>query len=153
MAFTQMRSIRFAALLLAAGLSVGGAAARPAPMSAEDHAAALAFIEETAGVMAEAEASLDSAVADGQAAATRDALGARLETLRRMMTEAAQRDRIGAKGSPKNGNVAPERARARDVIARAGAMEERLQDLWTIWSQRARGDFSGCLGPRGYVSC
>lgn len=50
------------------------------------------------------------------------------------MTAAAQRDRIGAKRK-----IAPERQRARDTIAKAGAIEDPLQDLWTVWSQRARG--------------
>lgn len=143
-----------AILLAAAHLAIGtimlagSAGARPAPMSAADHAAALAFIGETETAMAEAEAALASGDTDG-AATRRDDLGARLATLRRLMTEAAQRDRIGAKGSV----VTPERERARDVIARAGAMEERLQDLWTIWSQRARGDASGCMGAEGYRPC
>lgn len=146
--------------LLAAGLLAigavtlpGSAGARPAPMSAEDHAAALAFFEETADRMAAAEAALDGAGALSGAAAMRDDLGHRLQTLRRLMTDAAQRDRIGAKGNAKNGHLAPERERARDVIARGGAMEERLQDLWTLWSQRARGEASGCLGPAGYRPC
>lgn len=138
---------------IGAMLSADGAAARPAPMSAEDHAAALTFIEETAESMAAAEAALDGAGGLEGAAAIRDELGTRLETLRRLMTSAAQRDRIGAKGSPKNGNVTPERERARDVIARGGAMEERLQDLWTLWSQRARGDASGCMTAEGYRPC
>lgn len=143
-----------AILLAAAHLAIGtimlpgSAGARPAPMSAADHAAALAFIGETETAMAEAEAALASGDTDG-AATRRDDLSARLATLRRMMTEAAQRDRIGAKGSV----VTPERERARDTIARAGAMEERLQDLWTIWSQRARGDASGCMGAEGYRPC
>ncbi|MBX3504756.1 MAG: hypothetical protein KF895_04705 [Parvibaculum sp.] len=147
-----------AILLAAAHLAIGtimlagSAGARPAPMSAADHAAALAFIGETQTAMAEAEAALESGNS-GEAAARRDDLGARLATVRRMMTEAAQRDRIGAKGNPKTGNVTPERERARDTIARAGAMEERLQDLWTIWSQRARGDASGCMSAEGYRPC
>jgi hypothetical protein len=140
----------FLSALLAAGAAPapGSASARPAPMNAADHAGALAFIEETKAAMAEAEAALESGDM-GRAAARRDDLGTRLATLRRLMTEAAQRDRIGAKGSV----VTPERERARDVIARAGAMEERLQDLWTIWSQRARGDASGCMGAEGYKRC
>lgn len=144
----------FLSAFLAAGAAPapGSASARTAPMSAADHAGALAFIEETRAAMAEAEAALESGDMGG-AAARRDDLGTRLGTLRRLMTDAAQRDRIGAKGNPKTGNVTPERERARDVIARAGAMEERLQDLWTIWSQRARGDASGCLGAEGYRRC
>lgn len=144
-----------AILLAAAHLAIGtimlagSAGARPAPMSAADHAAALAFIGETEAAMAEAEASLEAPAAREDAATRRDDLHARLATLRRMMTEAAQRDRIGAKGSV----VTPERERARNTIARAGAMEERLQDLWTIWSQRARGDASGCMGAEGYRPC
>ncbi|MEW6091642.1 hypothetical protein [Parvibaculum sp.] len=151
MFFRLLMSIFLIPAILATGPGTGSA--RPAPMSAADHAGALAFIEETAGAMAEAEAALESLAAAGDAAAWRDGLGARLETLRRLMTEAAQRDRIGAKASAKNGNVAPERERAREVIARAGNMEERLQDLWTLWAQRARGDFSGCLAPQGYRPC
>lgn len=135
--------------ILLAALAAGGALARPAPMSAADHAVALAFIEETNTAMMAAETALESGSAGDDAAARRDELGTRLETLRRMMTEAAQRDRIGAKGSV----ITPERERARDVIARGGAMEERLQDLWTLWSQRARGDASGCMGAEGYRPC
>lgn len=155
MFFGLRQAIFLIPVLLATGamLCADAASARPAPMSAEDHAAALAFIGETAEAMAAAEAALDGAGAPDGATAIRDDLGARLDMIRRLMTEAAQRDRIGAKGSPKNGNVTPERGRARDVIARGGAMEERLQDLWTLWSQRARGDASGCLGPAGYRPC
>ncbi|MFN4354292.1 hypothetical protein [Parvibaculum sp.] len=155
MFFGLRKAICIVLILLASGawLTADGALARPAPMSAEDHAAALAFIEETGAAMKDAETALDSEESNAEAAARRDDLGTRLETLRRMMTDAAQRDRIGAKGGAKNRNVTPERTRARDVIARGGAMEERLQDLWTLWSQRARGDASGCLGAAGYRPC
>jgi hypothetical protein len=34
--------------------------------------------------------------------------------------------------------LAPERKRARDVIQRAGEIEDPMQDLWTARSQRAR---------------
>ena len=143
-----------AALLLALALAAGAAtAAKAAAMSEVEYETALAFIGGTETVMAEAEAALEDSHAGEAAAVRRDELASRAGTLRRMMTEAARQDRIGARANPKNGNVAPERARARDVIARAGAIEERLQDLWTVWSQRARGDFSGCIGAEGYRPC
>lgn len=140
-----------AAFLLSLAPAAGAATA--AAMSEVEHETALAFIGGTEAVMAEAQAALADSRTGEAAAARRDELASRAGTLRRMMTEAAQQDRIGARANPKNGNVAPARARARDVIARAGAIEERLQDLWTVWSQRARGDFSGCIGAEGYRPC
>ena len=104
-------------------------------MSEGEYEEALAFIEGTKAVMAEAEAALGSEVSRPEAEARRDDLAQRLDMLRRLMTAAAQRDRIGARGL-----VTPERKRARDVIQRAGEIEDRLQDLWTAWSQRARGE-------------
>ncbi len=89
--------------------------------------------------MADAEAALGEEVSREAAKTRRDDLGQRLDMLRRLMTATAQRDRIGARGNPKNGVVSPDRARARDVIARAGAIEDPLQDLWTAWSMKARG--------------
>ena len=54
---------------IGAMICADGTAARPAPMSAEDHAAALAFIAETAESMAAAETALDGAgTRDGAAA-------------------------------------------------------------------------------------
>ncbi|MBX3489355.1 hypothetical protein [Parvibaculum sp.] len=113
-------------------------------MSAGEYREALAFIDGTRAAMTDAEATLGAEApreaARREAAARRDDLGQRLDMLRRLMTAAAQRDRIGARGNPKNGFVSPERARARDVIARAGAIEDPLQDLWTAWSLRAKGE-------------
>lgn len=103
-------------------------------MSEGEYREALAFIDGTRAAMADAEAALGEEVSREAAKTRRDDLGQRLDMLRRLMTAAAQRDRIGAKGSV----LTPERARARDVIARAGAIEDPLQDLWTAWSQRAR---------------
>ena len=126
--------------LIFAGPGIKGAAADTGRVMTEgEHREALAFIEGTKAVMAEAEAALGGEVSPGEAEARRDDLGLRLDMLRRLMTAAAQRDRIGAKGRPKNGGVTPERERARDVIARAGEIEDPLQDLWTAWSQRTRG--------------
>jgi len=118
----------------APGISAAQAGGRV--MSEGEYKEALAFIEGTKAVMAEAKAALEEEGArTGSDAETRkDDLGQRLDMLRRLMTAAAQRDRIGARGL-----VTPERARARDVIAKAGALEDPLQDLWTAWSRRARG--------------
>ncbi len=108
-------------------------------MSEGEYEEALAFIEGTKAVMAEAEAALGSEASRPEAEARRDDLSQRLDMLRRLMTAAAQRDRIGARGTGKGNGVTPERQRARDVIQRAGEIEDRLQDLWVMWSQRARG--------------
>jgi hypothetical protein len=98
--------------------------------------------------MAEAEAALGQDAAREAAAARRDDLAQRLDMLRRLMTAAAQRDRIGAKGTGKGNGVTPERQRARNVIQRAGEIEDPLQDLWTAWSQRAG---SGLVPPLSYI--
>ncbi|PKQ08280.1 MAG: hypothetical protein CVT72_00105 [Alphaproteobacteria bacterium HGW-Alphaproteobacteria-11] len=123
-----------------AGPGIKPAAAARLVMSEGEYREALTFIDGTRAAMADAEAALGAEepheAARRGAAARRDDLGQRLDMLRRLMTAAAQRDRIGAKGSV----LTPERARARDVIARAGAIEDPLQDLWTAWSQRARGE-------------
>jgi hypothetical protein len=126
-----------AALFLVPGFGFGGAGIARAGervMSEGEYEEALAFIEGTKSVMAEAEAALGREVSRPEAEARRNDLAQRLDMLRRLMTAAAQRDRIGARGL-----VTPERQRARDVIQRAGEIEDRLQDLWTAWSQRARG--------------
>lgn len=140
----------------------GIAAASPSaltPMSAAEYEAARAFLAETRVAMAEAAAALE----DGQAQGIRSKdvnsrskeLGALLDRLRATMVEAAKRDRIGARGSPRNEIVTPERKRARCIVAEAGALEDRLQDLWTLWSMRARGapqteEFTPAPeGPRG----
>ncbi|MEQ8266834.1 MAG: hypothetical protein RH982_06540 [Parvibaculum sp.] len=140
----------------------GTGAAAPsstAPMSSAEYEAARAFLAETRAAIAEAAAALE----DGQAQETRskdvksrsEELGALLDRLRATMVEAAKRDRIGARGSPRNEIVTPERRRARCVVAEAGALEDRLQDLWTLWSMRARGapqadEFAPAPeGPRG----
>lgn len=111
-------------------------------MSEGEYEEALAFLEGTRAAMADADAALGEEVSPESAKARKADLGQRLDMLRRLMTAAAQRDRIGARGM-----VTPERERARDVIRRAGALEDRLQDLWTAWSQKARGlpamDFTG----------
>ena len=108
-------------------------------MSEGEYREALAFIDGTRAAMTDAEAALGEEVSREAAKTRRDDLGQRLDMLRRLMTAAAQRDRIGARGNPKNGVVTPERTRARDTIARAGAIEDPLQDLWTAWSMKARG--------------
>lgn len=105
-------------------------------MSAADHEAAMSELTETEAAMAAAEAALDDEATREAAAARRDELAARLDRLRALMVEAAKRDRIGAKGSV----VTPERERARAIVAEAGALEDRLQDLWVLWSMRARGE-------------
>ncbi|MCF8469581.1 MAG: hypothetical protein K9G30_02220 [Parvibaculum sp.] len=133
--FSRRRRALFlvpALLVLALGTSAAQAGGRV--MSEGEYTQALAFIEGTKAAMAEAEAALEEKVSGDAAAARKKELGQRLDMLRRLMTAAAQRDRIGARGL-----VTPERARARDVIAKAGALEDPLQDLWTAWSQRARG--------------
>lgn len=121
---------------------MSGAAASGLVMSEGEYGEALAFIADTKAAMAEARAALEGDVSrqGGQkdAEARKKDLGQRLEMLRRLMSAAAQRDRIGARGGAR-GLVTPERKRARDVIAKSGALEDRLQDLWTAWSQRARG--------------
>ena len=115
------------------------AAAARLVMSEGEYREALAFIEGTRAAMADAEAALGEEVSREAAKTRRDDLGQRLDMLRRLMTAAAQRDRIGARGTGKGNAVTPERQRARDVIQRAGEIEDRLQDLWTAWSRRARG--------------
>jgi len=152
------------ALFLVPGSGFGGAGMARADgpgdgrvMSEVEYEEALAFIAGTKAVMAEAEAALGSEVSrprvapkarprTGSAAETqRDDLAQRLDMLRRLMTAAAQRDRIGAKGTGKGNGVTPERERARDVIQRAGEIEDPLQDLWTAWSQRtAKWDEEPC---------
>ena len=117
-------------------------------MSEGEYEEALAFIAGTKAVMAEAEAALGQDAAREAAAARRDDLAQRLDMLRRLMTAAAQRDRIGAKGTGKGNGVTPERQRARNVIQRAGEIEDPLQDLWTAWSQRAG---SGLVPPLSYI--
>ena len=130
-----------AALFLVPGFGFGGAGIARAGervMSEGEYEEALAFIEGTKAVMAEAEAALGSEDAAREAAAARrDDLAQRLDMLRRLMTAAARRDRIGARGTGKGNGVTPERQRARNVIQRAGEIEDPLQDLWTAWSQRA----------------
>lgn len=134
------------ALFLVPGSGFGGAGMARADwpgdgrvMSEGEYEEALAFIAGTKAVMAEAEAALGSEDAAREAAAARrDDLAQRLDMLRRLMTAAAQRDRIGARGAGKGNSVTPERQRARNVIQRAGEIEDPLQDLWTAWSQRAR---------------
>lgn len=121
-------------------------------MSAEEYEEALAFLQGTGAAMAEAEAALDTETAPGAAETRKADLGQRLDMLRRLMTSAAQRDRIGARG-PKNNRVTPERERARNVIARAGALEDRLQDLWTLWSMKARGLETDCPGGKEDRPC
>lgn len=132
-----------AALFLVPGFGFGGAGMARAPeqgdgrvMSEGEYEEALAFIEGTKAVMAEAEAALGSEASRPEAEARKDGLAQRLDMLRRLMTAAAQRDRIGARDTGKGNGVTPQRQRARDVIRRAGEIEDRLQDLWTAWSRR-----------------
>ena len=134
-----------AALFLVPGFGGAGMARAQGPgdgrvMSEGEYEQALAFIEGTKAVMAEAEAALGSEASRPEAEARRNDLAQRLDMLRRLMIAAAQRDRIGARGTGKGNGVTPQRQRARDVIQRAGEIEDRLQDLWTAWSQRARGE-------------
>jgi hypothetical protein len=133
--YLSLRALFLVPALFLAGPGINAAAADTGTVMSEgEYREALAFIEGTKSVMAEAEAALGEEVARGAAEARRDDLGLRLDMLRRLMTAAAQRDRIGARGL-----VTPERERARDVIERAGAIEDPLQDLWTAWSRKARG--------------
>src|SRR3989338_1675995 len=134
------------ALFLVPGSGFGGAGMARADwsgdgrvMSEGEYEEALAFIAGTKAVMAEAEAALGSEASRRAAETQRDDLAQRLDMLRRLMTAAAQRDRIGARGTGKGNAITPERQRARDVIERAGEIEDALQDLWTAWSQRVRG--------------
>ncbi|MFA7638595.1 MAG: hypothetical protein WCY02_04725 [Parvibaculum sp.] len=129
---------RFAAIatFLALGflLVIPSTNASSLTMSAAEYEAALSFIKETKEVMREAEAALIRPEVSAEEAATRKAdLATRLDQLRRLMTHAAQRDRIGARGM-----VTPERARARKVISEAGKIEDPLQDLWVAWAQKVR---------------
>lgn len=123
-----------ALLLHAPGIAKAGERA-PRAMSEGEYREALAFLEGTRAAMAEAEAALEEETAHEAAKMRKADLGQRLDMLRRLMTAAAQRDRIGARGL-----ITPERERARDVIRRAGEMEDPLQDLWTAWSMKARGE-------------
>lgn len=141
--FFDMRTAFFGVFLIPAlffaGPGINAAAADNARIMTEgEYKEALAFIEGTKAVMGDAEAALAGEPSREDAAARKADLGQRLDMLRRLMTAAVQRDRIGA-GGPKNNRVTPERERARDVIARAGAIEDPLQDLWTAWSRKARG--------------
>jgi hypothetical protein len=163
--FFDARALFFGLLVLPAlifaGPGIKGAAADTGRVMSEgEYEEALAFIEGTKAVMAEAEAALGKEVSrprvapqalprtGSDAEAQRDDLSQRLDMLRRLMTAAAQRDRIGAKDM-----VTPERERARDVIARAGAIEDPLQDLWTAWSMRSRGVEPACPGRKEREPC
>lgn len=131
---------RFA--VIAAFLTLGllmapSASASSLTMSTAEYEASLSFIKETKEVMREAETALTSPRVTAEEAETRTAnLATRLDQLRRLMTHAAQRDRIGAKGK-----ASPERERARKIINEAGKIEDPLQDLWVAWSQKARSVF------------
>ena len=134
------------ALLLHAPGIAKAEARDPRAMSEGEYREALAFLEGTRTAMAEAEMALDAETAHEAAKMRKADLGQRLDMLRRLMTAAAQRDRIGARGL-----ITPERERARDVIRRAGEMEDPLQDLWTAWSMKARGEraaFTAAALPR-----
>src|SRR5690554_345169 len=123
-----------AAFLALSLLAAPSATASSLTMSTADYEAADAFIGETKEVMREAETALTRTDVTAEEAATRKAdLATRLDQLRRLMTHAAQRDRIGAKGK-----VTPERERARKIISEAGKIEDPLQDLWVAWSQQAK---------------
>jgi hypothetical protein len=129
------RFAAIAAFLALTLLMAPSATASSLTMSTAEYEAALSFIKETKGVMREAETALTRPDVTAEEAATRKTdLATRLNQLRRLMTHAAQRDRIGARGM-----VTPERERARNVIAKAGEIEDPLQDLWVAWSQRANG--------------
>lgn len=137
--------------LLACALGITGAAATRADartMSAAGFEAATAELAATEAAMAAAETALGEAATREAAAARRDELATRLDRLRALMVEAAKRDRIGARGSV----VTPERARARGIVAEAGALEDRLQDLWVIWSMRARGETEAAGFPLAPVT-
>ena len=132
------RFAAIAAFLTLGLLTAPLATASSLTMSTAEHEAALSFIEETKEVMREAETALTRTDVTAEEAATRKAdLATRLDQLRRLMTHAAQRDRIGARGK-----VTPERERARKIISEAGKIEDPLQDLWVAWSQRANGSLS-----------
>lgn len=123
-----------AAFLALSLLAAPSASASLLTMSAAEYEAALSFIEETREVMREAEIALTHPeVTTDEAEACKTDLATRLDQLRRLMTHAAQRDRIGAKGM-----VTPERERARKIIREAGKIEDPLQDLWVAWSQTKR---------------
>jgi hypothetical protein len=128
------RFVVIAAFLALTLLVAPSANASSLTMSGAEYKAALSFIKETREVMREAEAALTRTDVTAEEAASRKAdLASRLDQLRRLMTHAAQRDRIGARGM-----VTPERERARNVIAMAGEIEDPLQDLWVAWAQKAR---------------
>lgn len=130
------RFVTIAAFLALGLLVTPSADASSLTMNAAEYEEALTFITETKEAMKEAEAALAAPTTTREEAAARKTdLGTRLHQLRRLMTHAAQRDRIGARGM-----VTPERERARKVIAKAGALEDRLQDLWTAWAQRTRSN-------------
>lgn len=130
------RFVAIAAFLTLGLLAAPSATASSLTMSTAEYEAALSFIEETKEVMREVETALTGPGVTAEEAATRTTdLASRLDQLRRLMTHAAQRDRIGARGM-----VTPERERARSVIAKAGEIEDSLQDLWTLWSQRGTAE-------------
>lgn len=123
-----------AAFLALSLLAAPSATASSLTMSTADYEAAHSFIGETKEVMREAETALTRTDVTAEEAATRKAdLATRLDQLRRLMTHAVQRDRIGARGK-----VTPERERARKIISEAGKIEDPLQDLWVAWSQQAK---------------
>lgn len=127
------RFVAIAAFLALGLLMAPSANASSRTMSADEYEAALSFIKETKEVMREAETTLTRPdVTAEEAEARKTDLATRLDQLRRLMTHAAQRDRIGARGM-----VTPERERARKIISKAGKIEDPLQDLWVAWSQRA----------------
>lgn len=151
--FFGARALFFGLLFIPAlvfgGAGIKGAAADTGRVMSEgEYEEALAFIEGTKAVMAEAADALEKEVSRRAAEAQRDDLSQRLDMLRRLMTAAAQRDRIGAKDM-----VTPARERARDVIGRAGAIEDPLQDLWTAWSMRSRGVEPACPGRKEREPC
>src|SRR5690606_15517896 len=99
---------------------------------AAEYEAELLFIEETKEAMRQSETALTRPDVTAEEAATRTTdLATRLDQLRRLMTHAAQCDRIGARGM-----VTPERERARKVISEAGKIADPLQDVCVAWSLR-----------------
>ncbi|MDO8837970.1 MAG: hypothetical protein Q7V31_03515 [Parvibaculum sp.] len=122
-----------AILILLLTIWPGGAEA--AGMSRADHAAAMAELAGTRAAMAEARAAL-GVEADRAAAAIRAGdLAARLDASRAMMRAAVRGDRTAIPFA----RLTPARQRARCVVMAAGLIDEPLQDLWTVWSMKARG--------------
>ncbi|MEP5367644.1 hypothetical protein, partial [Parvibaculum sp.] len=116
--FFDMRTAFFALFLVPAlllcvpGIAHAQGLAEARVMSEGEYEEALAFLEGTKAAMAEAEAALGTGSTRAEAETRKADLGQRLDILRRLMTAAAQRDRIGAGGTKEQQGDAGTRTRA-----------------------------------------